>query len=400
MATRRHRLAQRRKAVGYTQEQLAEQLGVERTTVARWEAGETEPQPWHRPNLADALRVSVEELAALLTRAAGAIPSSRADDEQDALELARRVAASDVGAETLQRLERAVDDLATRYSVTPPAELLPRVRQHVSYVAELLDSTVRKTLGEHRQLLVTGAWLSLLAATLQIDLNQRAAGDARLSTAASLARQAEQDEIHAWCYETRAWDALTGGDYGRALDLSRTAQHIAPAGSSALIQATAQEGRAWARLGRKRETTDTLHRVNSMVSTLARPDRPEHHYRYDPDKSLAYTATTLAWIGDPAAEGYAREVIDRLRAAEDGGGWPRRVAAAQLDLALALIAADKPDEAAASARTAMLSGRVVPSNYWRAAEVVRAVEAGGVPAAHDLRDVFETMRRVGRRRDG
>src|SRR5437762_11549881 len=51
MAIRRQRLAERRKAVGYTQEQLAEQLGVERTTVARWEAGATAPQPWQRPNL-------------------------------------------------------------------------------------------------------------------------------------------------------------------------------------------------------------------------------------------------------------------------------------------------------------------------------------------------------------
>jgi DNA-binding XRE family transcriptional regulator len=66
MATRRHRLVQRRKAVGYTQEQLAEQLGVERTTVIRWEAGDTQPQPWQWPNLADALKMAVEQLTDLL----------------------------------------------------------------------------------------------------------------------------------------------------------------------------------------------------------------------------------------------------------------------------------------------------------------------------------------------
>ncbi|MGH3735756.1 MAG: helix-turn-helix transcriptional regulator [Micromonosporaceae bacterium] len=66
MATKRLRLAQRRKAVGYTQEQLAEQLGVDRTTVIRWEAGETEPHAWQRPNLADALKVSAEKLTVLL----------------------------------------------------------------------------------------------------------------------------------------------------------------------------------------------------------------------------------------------------------------------------------------------------------------------------------------------
>src|SRR6266571_3760317 len=85
-----------------------------------------------------------------------------------------------------------------------------------------------QTHDEHRRLLVAGAWFSLLGATLQIDLDERVAAGARLLTAASLARQAEHDEIHAWCYETRAWDALTAGNYRQALDLSRTAQQIAP----------------------------------------------------------------------------------------------------------------------------------------------------------------------------
>jgi len=64
---KRRTLAGRRRVVGYTQEQLAAVLGVERTTVVRWEAGETTPQPWCRPKLAKALSVSVEELDTMLT---------------------------------------------------------------------------------------------------------------------------------------------------------------------------------------------------------------------------------------------------------------------------------------------------------------------------------------------
>ena len=41
MPGKRCALAERRRVVGYTQEQLAAVLGVERTTVVRWEAGET-----------------------------------------------------------------------------------------------------------------------------------------------------------------------------------------------------------------------------------------------------------------------------------------------------------------------------------------------------------------------
>ena len=66
MALKRSRFAQRRKAVGHSQESLAEKLGVDRTTVVRWERAESEPQPWIRPGLGDALQVSPDELTSLL----------------------------------------------------------------------------------------------------------------------------------------------------------------------------------------------------------------------------------------------------------------------------------------------------------------------------------------------
>jgi transcriptional regulator with XRE-family HTH domain len=59
-------LAQRRKAIGLTQERLAELLRVDTSTVRRWEAGSAEPLPWMRPRIANALKVSVEALARLL----------------------------------------------------------------------------------------------------------------------------------------------------------------------------------------------------------------------------------------------------------------------------------------------------------------------------------------------
>jgi hypothetical protein len=94
--------------------------------------------------------------------------------------------------------------------------------------------------------------------------------------------------------------ALTAGDYRRAVDISQASQRIAPKSGSAFIQATAQEGRAWARLGDARQTRATLNRVEALVSPLPVPDRPEHHYRYDPPKAQFYVATTLSWLGAKA----------------------------------------------------------------------------------------------------
>jgi len=318
------------------------------------------------------------------------VPAVPHDDEMDAWELQRRVQASDVGSATLDRLEAAFDDLAMAYPRYSPDVLLQRVRKHSAYVVQLLDA--KKTLSEHRRLLVVGGWLSLLGATLHIDMNQGGAATARLHTAEALAHDAECPEVKAWCLETAAWRVLTEGNYVHAAELSRAAQEAAPSGSSALIQATAQEGRAQARLGNKSETYNAIQRVQNLSEAMGAPDTPEHHYRYDPGKAVSYTATTLAWLGDSAAEGHAREVIARLSPGDDVSRWPRRVASANIDLALTLLSVNRHDEACESAKNAILSGKVVPSNHWRALEVVRAVESRGLPESASLREAYQEMR--------
>ncbi|MGH3800832.1 MAG: XRE family transcriptional regulator [Pseudonocardiaceae bacterium] len=373
-----------------SQDKFAKTLGFVKRTIGNAERATHPPSLALRRALDHALEnASDAQRARFFAADHGAVPA--VDGELEALELSRRVAASDVGDETVSRLELAVDDLATRYPSTPPAALLADVRRHLGYVMRLVEA--RTTLREHHRLLVTAGWLSLLAATLQIDLVQRAAAAGWLATATSLAQETEHAEILAWRHETEAWQVLTDGDYPRAVTLSQAAQTLAPCGSSAAIQATAQEGRAWARRGAAKDTYGAINRVAGLAAQLPQPDQPEHHYRYDPDKALVYTATTLAWVGDPAAERYAREVIARLGSAQAAGRRPRRVALAQIDLALALLASDQPDEASAAVLGAMLSGWVVPSNHWRALEVVTAVEARGLSEATELREAYAVMRR-------
>jgi tetratricopeptide (TPR) repeat protein/transcriptional regulator with XRE-family HTH domain len=71
---RRDRLAQRRKALGLTQEDLAGLLNVQRSTVVRWERGDSEPLPWIRPKLASALKVPAGRLEELLAAGGAARP--------------------------------------------------------------------------------------------------------------------------------------------------------------------------------------------------------------------------------------------------------------------------------------------------------------------------------------
>ncbi|MFC0109242.1 helix-turn-helix transcriptional regulator [Kibdelosporangium aridum] len=69
-------LANRRMIVGYTQEGLAEALGVDRTTIGRWERGEQLPQPWQRPDLACKLHITMEELDGFLRQSDPEPPTS------------------------------------------------------------------------------------------------------------------------------------------------------------------------------------------------------------------------------------------------------------------------------------------------------------------------------------
>jgi transcriptional regulator with XRE-family HTH domain len=384
-------LARLMAARGIGVRELARMVPCNPGHISNLRSGKAQPSPQLARILDDALGAggSLTALAsrhAPRKRRAGVPWDDSADDEIAALDLGRRAEASEVGAGTAERLELAVDDLATAYPGTPPADLLGRVRGYLGYVGRLLDA--RTTLAEHRSLLVTGGWLSLLAATCLIDLHRDHAASAHLRTAAQLARETGHPEIAAWCLETQAWQALTAGDYRRAADIAQAAQQVAPQSGSAYIQATAQEGRAWARLGAAPETRAALARVEALVSPLPMPDRPEHHYRYDPAKSDAYTATTLSWLGDPAAEGYARQVLARLESVSDGPPRPRRAASARLDLSLALVTSGQHDEAAGTALDAITSGRLVPSNYWRAREVIRAVDERGVPEARELAEAY------------
>ncbi|GAB3285103.1 helix-turn-helix domain-containing protein [Parasphingorhabdus pacifica] len=390
-ALRRHR-----RAAGLSQAQLAQELHLDQGNLSRYENDRQRPEPATVDAL-DAILCAGGELRALAnattpqpaTRGIPAAGAVQPSDETDAMELARRVAASDISTETLAQLEMAFDDLATAYPASSPHDLLPRLREHLGYISQLIDAP-RKTLAAHRHLLVLGGWFSLLAATVHIDLNQHAPATARLRTAAGLATHAEQNEIRAWCYETEAWRTLTGGDYRRAAELSQHAQSIAPSGSSAEIQATAQEGRVGAA---RRSRCHLPHRRARPLAlgTPAEPVPAEHHYRYDPGKAAAYTATTLAWLGDPEGEQHARQVIERFRPTNDFQPWPRRYATAHVDLALCAARHGRLDEAADAAQTAIESGQVAPSNWWRVREVVNHVTAGKLPTAGELQDSYRTM---------
>ncbi|MEU8260787.1 helix-turn-helix transcriptional regulator [Micromonospora sp. NPDC048999] len=162
MALKRHRLCQRRKALGYSQERLAELLGVERSTVVRWENAETDPQPWHRTRIASALGVTLEQLDGMLVDVSVAAHRGQAmgNDARNPASAAARpellsglrtfltnyLAASDRPAQSYAEVRRSVGrvhNLYQRASYTSAARLLPDV------LSQATDLSSRST-GLHR----------------------------------------------------------------------------------------------------------------------------------------------------------------------------------------------------------------------------------------------------------
>ncbi len=62
----RREIADLRRSRGYSQEQLAELVGVSVSTVERWEAGRTQPLARYRQPLADLLEISTGDLSVML----------------------------------------------------------------------------------------------------------------------------------------------------------------------------------------------------------------------------------------------------------------------------------------------------------------------------------------------
>jgi hypothetical protein len=103
----------------------------------------------------------------------------------------------------------AVDRFCRDYPSTPPALLAAKTQRHLRYVRRLLDG--KKTLGQHRQLLVAGGWLAVLLACLYFDLGDREAAEATRDIGFQFATEAGHQELMAWSYELLAWFAVVDG---------------------------------------------------------------------------------------------------------------------------------------------------------------------------------------------
>jgi len=343
MASRRQRFAQRRKAVGFSQEGLAERLGIDRSTVARWESGETEPLPWLRPKLARALQVSIEQLDELLAEAGE--PDALADERLSyALDHPRSV---DLVA--VARLRERVHDLDARYDRAPSTSLLADAGQCLGQVSFL--RTHAATSRVRRELFAVEAEAATLMGQLVWDASQRrdhVTARTYLEQAGNAARQLRDPTAEGLALLRTSFVALYGEknpDDGLTLAM-QTAETVK--GNSHVLTGLAMLHAAEARamLGQRQECEQALSEAEGYFERIGAADgaadlfSPTQHGRL---AGSCYLFLKDAKRAEPILESTAKALRDRSKSQAIVLG----------NLALARIRQQKLDEAVSALHSAI-----------------------------------------------
>lgn len=246
----------------------------------RWESGEQTPGDAYRPLIAQTFGT--------VTHAFFPVPGRRATSTEilagtgiDTVGLLNRLQASDVDAAAIDGLRIVVDRLCSEYPYLPGDQLLAEGRRWFRRLAGLRGQ--RLTLARHRDVLSLTGWLALLIGCVEYDMGRRHDAEAARQQALALGTETGDAEVVAWAQEMRAWMALTTGDHDGVITAARAGLDVT-ARHPVAVQLAAQEAKAWARLGDRRQAEVALDRGRRLLDSLPYPGNLDHHFVVDPDK--------------------------------------------------------------------------------------------------------------------
>ncbi len=341
----------------------------------RWERGRHQPDEFYKPLIAATLGTVVESIfpSARLPR-----PRETADQRllnrsgMDTHELVQRIRRSSVDTTTLDALSLTVEQLCCEYTSRDPSDLIAESREWLSRITALLNE--RLTLYQHKEILDTAGWLTLLIGCLEYDTGQERAAEATRVAALQLGDEAGNVSVSGWAHELRSWFAITNGRYREVIAAAHAGQDIAP-GRSVAVQLHAQEAKAWARMGNQRNVVRALEKGRVLLDSLPYPERPENHFVVDPDKFDFYAMDCYRLIGDDdLAEMHANEIVKKTTAPDGSNLSPMRKAEAEITLGVIRARNGSLDEALEYGRQALtINRRSQPSLLMVGSELDQAL---------------------------
>jgi transcriptional regulator with XRE-family HTH domain len=295
----------------------------------RWESGEHTPSEFYQPIIAATFGTVTHAFFPEAGRRDGNAEILAASG-MDTLELVSRMQATDLDNATIEALRLTTDRLCSDYPFLPSDQLLTEGRNWLRRLNALRGQ--RLTLAQHREILVLTGWLALLIGCVEYDSGRRNEAETTRRAALSLGAETDNAVITAWAHEMRAWMALTTGDYRGVVVAAQNGIDAAPHHSVA-VQLAAQEAKAWARIGDRRQTEVALDRGRRLLDSLPYPDNLDHHFVVDPTKFDFYAMDCYRRLGnDPIAETLADEVIEAGTDFDGTERSPMRIAEARITL--------------------------------------------------------------------
>lgn len=339
----------------------------------KWERGDHQPDTFYQPLIARAIGTVT---SALFPKEP---PPGRQSDllaatGMDTMELVSRIQSSTVDDATLNGLRITADRLCCDYPHLPSAELQSEGQQWLKRATGLLEH--RLTLAQHRELLSITGLIALLVGCVEYDMGERRAAEATRRSALSLGTEADDRDVIGWAHEMTAWFNLTQGDYRGVVAASERGM-TAAGDRGVTVQLAAQQAKAWARIGDRREVELALDRGRSLLEGMPYPENRDHHFVVDPSKFDFYAMDCYRRLGeDRLAAAYADETL-RVGTNFDGSDRsPMRNAEARITQGV--VAARQGDlEAAVISGTTALQGerKSLPSLLMTSTELRDVIES-------------------------
>jgi len=215
----------------------------------------------------------------------------------------------------------------------------------------------RATLKQHREILVQAGWVALLVGCVEYDTGNRQAAETTRQAALSLGVEGDHGDIMGWAHEIRAWINLTSGDYHGVVAAARAGTETTPH-SSVAVQLAAQEAKAWARIGDRRQTEVALDRGRRLLDAMPYPENLNHHFVVDPTKFDFYAMDFYRLLADDKmAENLAHEVIQASTDFDGRERAPMRLAEARITLGVVAARQGDLDEAVSQGERALTGKR-------------------------------------------
>ncbi|MCG0288178.1 helix-turn-helix transcriptional regulator [Streptomyces sp. PSAA01] len=402
-------LAERRKALGYSQEGLAHVLGVDRTTVGRWESGKTEIQPSLRQKYAAALKLDLAALDALVTRPTATLAepagssSSYSYGSGDIDDMIRREffriitvagALTALSAEESEALaegahRRASEDFVRMNGHLWQVYQLARAKGSVHPIVRDQLTGLTKALGgrsdkETRALCGAAGDLFQLAGELAFDSNRYTDAAASYTLAASASKDAGALDLWACALTRHAYVDVYEGRYREAADTLLVAGRIARRGDSSLSTrhwVAAVQAEAYAGLGDLTACERALDKAE-QVEDLTGPAQNGGWLRFDGSRLGEERGARYVQLGRlDLAERTLRSALAQEALAE--GQSFRRRGVVLANLAAVGVKRKDPEQVVAYAREALHLARESSSGY--VARRLQALRSEFGPLARDRR---------------